>query len=346
MDNEYMQELDMQLISWLEYNNREIDSTNDATIGVRELNDLENSSNFKAKVIASAILGKNLVGPDYDGIEHTINTNDEIITALREASSPQEKYNIFTNEKFQYIASELSANYILDAYFKEKENGTFDEINIQEEVTQKQNKEFNYNEQIGNNFTNQPQNYQHNNFNNQRTNNFQSQQEFDYNEHTRNNFANQHQNYQQNTFNNQRANNFQSQQEFNYNENRSIDMRPNSAPNYNNQNTNQYQVDNNYLQYGIKEDFMRKSEGNENENIIENGLDSYINGVRTVVTPTENGTYNFKMELTMDDYNTVMWVNEKEMTKEEYARFVNRYESEILGVEKENTFNYSNELGI
>lgn len=310
MDNEYMQELDMQLISWLEYNNREIDSTNDATIGVRELNDLENSSNFKAKVIASAILGKNLVGPDYDGIEHIINTNDEIITALREASSPQEKYNIFTNEKFQYIASKLSANYILDAYFKEKENGTFDEINIQEEVTQKQNKEFNYNEQIGNNFTNQPQNYQHNNFNNQRTNNFQSQQQF------------------------------------NYNENQNMNMNQNSVPNYSNQNINQYQIDNNYLQYDIKEDFMRKSEGNEKENIIENGLDSYINGVRTVVTPTENGTYNFKMELTMDDYNTVMWVNEKEMTKEEYARFVNRYESEILGVEKENTFNYSNELGI
>lgn len=310
MDNEYMQELDMQLISWLEYNNREIDSTNDATIGVRELNDLENSSNFKAKVIASAILGKNLVGPDYDGIEHIINTNDEIITALREASSPQEKYNIFTNEKFQYIASELSANYILDAYFKEKENGTFDEINIQEEVTQKQNKEFNYNEQIGNNFTNQPQNYQHNNFNNQRTNNFQSQQQF------------------------------------NYNENQNMNMNQNSVPNYSNQNINQYQIDNNYLQYDIKEDFMRKSEGNEKENIIENGLDSYINGVRTVVTPTENGTYNFKMELTMDDYNTVMWVNEKEMTKEEYVRFVNRYESEILGVEKENTFNYSNELGI
>ena len=310
MDNEYMQELDMQLISWLEYNNREIDSTNDATIGVRELNDLENSSNFKAKVIASAILGKNLVGPDYDGIEHIINTNDEIITALREASSPEQKYNIFTNEKFQYIASELSANYILDAYFKEKENGTFDEINVQEEVNQKQNNTYNYNEHIENNFTSQHQNYQHNNFNNQRTNNFQSQQQF------------------------------------NYNENQNMNMNQNSVPNYSNQNINQYQIDNNYLQYDIKEDFMRKSEGNEKENIIENGLDSYINGVRTVVTPTENGTYNFKMELTMDDYNTVMWVNEKEMTKEEYVRFVNRYESEILGVEKENTFNYSDELGI
>lgn len=316
--NNFLEQKKNILIDWLLRNNIDIQNTMNAQTGVQGY---QREAIFNANIITSVLLKEKIFDSGFDGLETLLETDSEIITNLRECTKMEELLNILNTEEFRNIGSTFSANQVLGIYSREKEYGNID-TNINNN-NYEPNKENNYNSKTAEN--NQYENYSYNNY---------TQNNLNTNQH-----QNEKQTYNRNiNFSNNGKNNFnQSPYQYNNQSYAHNINRPNQV--YEKYNTaDMYNSNNIYEQY-IDDDYYIHSNGKQNkEAIYEHGLNHVINGIKTITHKLNNGNYSFEMILPVGSKGETQSVNKKTLTKEEHERFIDTYENEILGIEKDYSY--------
>lgn len=260
---------EIALIAWLKDNNIDITHSLDESEDTRGTFEAVEG---KAMAIASMMLGANLLGSGFEGIENLLTEENEAITYLRNCSVEQ-MINVLSSSRdneLQTIGREINGNKVLENYNERKKDN---------ELHSNQNS------------ISEAEQYQENDFNSQGYNREQ-QHTYERNGDQRG-FTQQHRSNVGNRYNGQQSR---------------------SA-------------------YHVMDDNFA-----DNKDLVSscgNSLDIYMNGARVVVIPQEDGTYSLKMETTIDNGKSKQWVNEQIISREEFQAFVERYEEQIFGLEKQ-----------
>lgn len=258
-----------------------------------KLNNTQNNNNLtsevdiQAKLMASALLGVNLLDGNFAGIENMLNNNEGTVKFLRECSKDELLRELQTASDaigVKNAITNLDANMIFEHFMEQKKNN---EINIS-------------NDGVSDSYTKET-------------------------------IITQKSNYG-----------------FRESENNAMGKNEN-IPQYKNENNSTYQYEqrNNFNQnvYNEKKDLV---------SMCGNSLDCSINGIRVIITPQEDGSYSINqnelytqnMEITFNHGKDKQWVNKQTLTREEFQRFLEEYESEIFGIQKQNQNSYGIESHI
>lgn len=257
---------------------------------VSKLNNAQNNMNLtaevdiQAKLMASALLGVNLLDGNFAGIENMLNDNEGTIKFLRECSKDELLHELRSASDaigVKNAITNLDANMIFEHFMEQKKNN---EINIS-------------NNGVSNSY--------------EKENIINKKSSYGFRE-SENNFISKNENPSQ--YKNINKSNYQYEQRDNLNQNI----------------------------YNEKKDLV---------SMCGNSLDCSINGIRVMITPQEDGSYSINenelytqsMEITFNHGKDKQWVNKQTLTKEEFQQFLEEYESEIFGIQKQHQNSYEME---
>ena len=334
----FLEEKKRILVDWLLRNNIDIQNTINAQIGVQ---DYQEEAMFNATVIASVLLKEKMLDSNFDGLENLLETDAEVIVALRSCEKQHELLNILSSEEFRNIGTSFCVKNILSIYDREKEAVNF--------MNNKADGGFKNENQQGINTTDTYNNKYSNDYDNNSSFNKANYNQPQYQNNSatfeRKGISFNQQPYQSNNSGfEQRGNSF-SQPQY---QNNNVDFR--GRGNSFGQETNSYNSPigqsnfNNYNQYTNTEDYLHSNNIDDKTIVKEHGLNHIINGVKTITHKLPDGNYSFEMVIPVGYKGDVQSVNKKVITKEEHDRFIENYQNEIFNIEKE--YSYHNEMNM